>query len=108
MQASLSTISRANFLLREFSIPLGTLASLSDIKDSNLSRYLRETKRIGGVEEKRLQKAVESLKRLIEFVQPLPLDFRQAGALRRSIDAMESGELQIVMMNLGETNSTTL
>jgi hypothetical protein len=86
--------------LPALNIPASTLASLTNsVSSSRLSKYLNGSERCGGEHYEQLQKAWNQLKKLIQFSDPLPLDYRKVDKLRESLDAMEAGSLRIIVYN---------
>ncbi len=100
MRATFDTVLMCNQMLREFGIPAATVASLAGLSRAKLCRYLNETETLAGQHDLDVRMACESLKRLIQFAQPLPLDYSKHGDLKRSIALMESGKLKVVLLDL--------
>lgn len=100
MRATLDTVMMCNRMLQEFSIPAATVASLAGLTRAKLCRYLNESESLGGQHDLAVRQACENLKRLILFVQPLPLNFAKHGELRRAIELMQSGKLRVVVLDL--------
>jgi hypothetical protein len=97
MPAALDIISVANQTLEELRCPASTLAGLAGITGAKLSQYLNGVVRIGAQDELKLRNTIASLRKLVEYASPLPLDYRRVGEIRRLLDTMEAGILQVVV-----------
>ena len=102
--AAFDTVQMCNRMLRELGIPAATVASLAGMSRAKLCRYLNESEVLAGQHELDVRRACESIKRLVQFVQPLPLDFSKHGDLKRSIALMEAGQLRVVVLDLEANN----
>ncbi len=83
--------------LPQLGIPASTVSSLAGISSGKLSSYMNGVNRCPGDHDVRLRKTWVQLRKLIEYAAPLPLDYRKVAQLRKSLDAMEDGTLQIVV-----------
>jgi DNA-binding transcriptional regulator YdaS (Cro superfamily) len=97
MPAAFDIITVANETLEELRCPASTLAGLSGISGAKLSQYLNGVVRIGAQDELKLRKTIAALRKLVEYASPLPLDYRRVGEIRRLLDTMEAGILQVVV-----------
>jgi hypothetical protein len=88
--------------LKLYECSASTLASLAGISGSKLTSYLNETNRCPVEHDVKLRKAWVQFKKLVEYTDPLRLDYSKTGALRKCIDMMESGELQIVVFRTSD------
>jgi len=83
--------------LPQLGIPASTVSSLAGISSGKLSSYMNGVNRCPVDHEVKLRVTWAQLKKLIEYAAPLPLDYRKVAQLRKSLDAMEDGTLQIVV-----------
>lgn len=84
--------------LRDFDVPASTLSKLTGITSGRLSSYLNETVKCPAEHQMQLRESWSQLKKLIEFSKPLPLNFTKSGEISRCIEMMESGSLQVVVI----------
>lgn len=94
---TLDVVNVLNRELREWNCPARTLAHIAGLSSGKLSSYLNEVTRVPVEDELKLRTKWAALKRLIDATKPLPLDLSKVGDISRSLDAFESGELQIVV-----------
>lgn len=85
--------------LRDFEMPASTVSALAGISGGKLSSYLNGARRCPSHHDVALRRTWAQLKKLIHDAGMLPLDYRKVDRLRGSIAAMESGELQIVVLH---------
>jgi hypothetical protein len=97
MPAALDIVTVANQTLEELRCPASTLAGLAGISGAKLSQFLNGVVRIGAQDEVKLRNTIAALRKLVEYASPLPIDYRRVGEIRRLLDTMESGILQIVV-----------
>jgi hypothetical protein len=90
--------------LPHLGIPASTVSSLAGISSGKLSSYMNGVNRCPHEHEIKLRKTWAQLRKLIEYAAPLPLNYTRADVLRRCIDMVESGILQVVVF---ETASET-
>jgi hypothetical protein len=83
--------------LRELSCPAQTLASLSGINSGRLSRIIRGHENIGGEDERRLRVAVNALRKLRDFVSPIPVQWKDFVSVKKCVDLMQAGKLSIIL-----------
>jgi len=83
--------------LPQLGVPASTLSSLAGISSGKLSSYLNGVNRCPNEHDVKLRKTWSQLRKLIEYAAPLPLNYTRADVLRRCIDIMEEGVLQIVV-----------
>jgi len=95
--AALDIINVANQTLEELRCPASTLAGLAGITGAKLSQYLNGVVRIGAQDELKLRNTITALRKLVEYASPLPLDYRRVGEIRRLLDTMADGVLEIVV-----------
>jgi hypothetical protein len=91
----------------KFDCPVSTVASLARVSSGKISAYMNEVQRVPHNHEIALRKSWSDLKRLIEFSDPLPLDFRKVDKLRECIAMMEDQTLQIVVFKQNVSATTT-
>jgi hypothetical protein len=92
----LDTIAILRRELPEYGVPPGSVASIAGVPSGRMSRYMNGAERCGGEHDLRLRQTWTSLKALIKLVDPLPLNYSKAEALRKSLDAIADGSLFIV------------
>jgi hypothetical protein len=95
--ATLDIIAVLQRELKQFECPASTLASLAGISGSKLTSYLNETNRCPVEHELKLRTAWAQFKKLVEFARPLRLDYSKTGDVRRCIQMMDDGELQVIV-----------
>ena len=78
-------------------IPAACVACLSGISSGRLSSYLNQNVTCPGSDATKLIQTWEQIKKLLEFAAPLPLNFRDAGAIAECIRKMENKTLQIIV-----------
>jgi hypothetical protein len=83
--------------LARLDMPAQTLASLSGVNSSRLSRIIRGHEKIGGEDERRLRVAVAAVLKLAEFVYPIPVAWKDATRVQRCIELMQAGQLSIIL-----------
>ena len=97
--ATLDIVNVLNRELKDLGVPAATLAALAGISSGKMSSYLNGITPVPNEHDLKLRLNWTALKRLISSAAPLPIDYRRASQLRKSIDMMESGELQIVVFS---------
>jgi hypothetical protein len=95
--ASLDIINVLRKELPEFGCPATTVSALAGISSGKLSSYMNGVNRCPNEHDRRLRETWAALKKLIHHAEPLPIDYRKVDKLRQSLDAFESGALQIVI-----------
>jgi hypothetical protein len=98
MAGSLDIITVLQNELPQYGIPASTVSALAGISSGKLSSYLSGLNRCPAQHTIKLTTAWTSLKKLIGYAAPIPVDFRKVAKLRESLDAMENGTLQIVVI----------
>jgi hypothetical protein len=108
MSVNLTTFDIVSVLRRElktlnedgtvrFDCPMSTVAALAGVSSGKMSAYMNASVRVPHEHDIRLRKTWESLKKLLEYAYPVPVDLRKIDRLRQSLEEMESGSLQIVV-----------
>ena len=95
--ATFGIVNVAKQMLAELNCPASTLASLANISGARLSQYLKEVLPCGGGDELKLRNSIASLRKLVEYSRPLPLNLSEVGDIRRCIELLESNRLSIVI-----------
>jgi hypothetical protein len=109
MSINLATLDIVSVLRRElktinddgtvrFECPMSTVAALAGVSSGKMSAYMNASVRVPHEHDIKLRRTWTSLKKLLEYAYPVPVDLRKIDRLRRSIDAMEDGSLQIVVL----------
>ena len=98
MAGSLDIITILGKELAALGIPASTVSSLAGISSGKLSSYLSGLNRCPAQHDIALRKTWASLKKLIAYAHPIPVDYRKIALLKEALAAMESGELQIVVL----------
>jgi hypothetical protein len=101
---ALATFDIVSILRRELAqsgCPASTVGALAQISSGKISAYLNGAVPCPAQHDLRLRKTWASLKKLVDYAQPLPIDFRKVTQLRTAINMVESGELQIVIFEKG-------
>jgi pyruvate kinase len=92
--------------VRELNIPLATVALLTGISSGSTSMLFSGQRPCDNVTAARIWKSVSALKRLKESVEPLPIDFRRAEALKQAIKKIEEqGEQSITVGEITDFGS---
>jgi hypothetical protein len=109
MSVNLATFDIVSVLRRElktlnedgtvrFDCPMSTVAALAGVSSGKMSAYMNASVRVPHEHDIELRKTWESLKKLLEYAYPVPVDLRKIDRLRQSLEEMESGSLQVVVL----------
>jgi len=90
-------VSSANARIAALKCPLHTLAVLTDIPLSEVSRIL--SRKIESNERTlRIDQALTSLEHLAAIADPIPLNLRDGQRLKRVIELVEHGEMRVIVL----------
>jgi hypothetical protein len=97
----IDAVAQANEQIAELRVPLHTIATLTDIPLSEVSRIL--SRKINSTARVlKIAAAVRDLRRLAETAAPLPLDFKKSVKLKAVIGQIERGEMKVLVTDVIE------
>jgi hypothetical protein len=94
--------SKADAKVRELRIPLSTIAALSGVSNAELSTLFNRQKPCTSEKAARIWKAVKDISILVDFVHPIPVDFRRCDALKQAIARIERGDRTVTVGEMTE------
>jgi hypothetical protein len=102
----IDAVTQANEQIAKLRIPLHTIATLTGIPLSEVSRILsRKIESTARV--LKIAAAIRDLRKLAEIAAPLPLDFKKSDRLKVVIGQIERGEMRVVVTDvIEEANSS--
>lgn len=77
-------------------IPADLISKLSGVSSGHLSKWLNDRVRLDNPTSQRVYDEVLKLERLIQLVEPLPVDFRESALIKEVLDMLDGGDLKIV------------
>ena len=99
MRPALDVMVAVQKVIDELRCPASTIAVLAGVGPATLSRCLNRAENPGAQNEINLREAVASLRKLVTYLGPVPLDFRRVERIRECIEMMENNRLQIVIFS---------
>jgi hypothetical protein len=87
----------------DFGLPRATIAIISGISGSKISQLMKpaSTLRLTGAEELAIRRAVEDVRALRNFAQPLPLDLNASEAIRDCVELFRQSRLSVAVFDPG-------
>lgn len=95
MPTSLDPATQLKNKMRELDLSGQALSFLAGISAGHLSAYLMGTTRPDDMKLRKIQEIISGIEQLAKMSKPLPVDLRRVSEIKRLLEALDKGRLEI-------------